>query len=61
MGKKHEKPLHLDMPFEEALGRFARTDPGEAAEPEKQKEKRASKRIIAAQDDPERAAKRNTR
>jgi hypothetical protein len=27
--KKREKPLHLDMSFDEALKRFAQTDPRE--------------------------------
>ena len=31
-GKKLEPPLKLDMSFEEALGRFARTDPKEIEE-----------------------------
>lgn len=39
MGKKHQKAFHLDMPFEEALGRFARTTPEEVAEPVKVKKK----------------------
>ncbi len=38
MGKKHDKPLHLDMPFDEALGRFTQTDPTEV-EREKRKQK----------------------
>jgi hypothetical protein len=28
-GRKYEKPLYLEMPFEEALGRYAQTDPVE--------------------------------
>ena len=31
-GKKMEPPLKLNMSFEEALGRFARTDPKEVEE-----------------------------
>ena len=30
---KNEKPLHIDMPFEEALDRFARTNPAEVGAP----------------------------
>ena len=30
--RKQEAPLFLDMDFEEALGRFARTDPKEVSE-----------------------------
>lgn len=42
---KHEKPLHLDMPFDEALRRYAQADPREVAEREKttaKKRKRVS-------------------
>ncbi len=31
-GRKHDKPLKLDLPFDEALRRFLRTDPDEVAE-----------------------------
>jgi hypothetical protein len=32
MSGEREKPLHLDMSFEEALDRFARVVPGEIAD-----------------------------
>jgi hypothetical protein len=41
MTKKHDKPLHLDMSFDEALRRVAQTDPREL---EKPKAKTAAKR-----------------
>lgn len=41
-GKKHEKPLHLDMPFEEALERLAQTEPREMPDPKKRKKKPTS-------------------
>jgi hypothetical protein len=31
MTKKRDKPLHIDMSFDEALKRFAQTDPREIA------------------------------
>ena len=31
MGREYDDKLFLDIPFEEALGRFARTDPKEVA------------------------------
>ena len=31
-GKKYEKKLYIDMPFDEALGRFVGTDPKEVRE-----------------------------
>lgn len=30
MGKKRDKPMHLNMSFEEALGRFAKVNPQDA-------------------------------
>jgi hypothetical protein len=45
MKTKREKPLHLEMSFDEALKRFVQTDPRELAKPKKAtKKKRASKR-----------------
>ena len=38
--KKLERPLYLDMPFGEALERFARTDPAEVKPAPGQKRKR---------------------
>jgi hypothetical protein len=38
--EKHDKPLFLDMPFKEALARYAQADPGEMEEPKKKKKKR---------------------
>ena len=39
--KKYEKPLHLDMPFDEALQRYAHTDPRELKkQPAKKRKKR---------------------
>jgi hypothetical protein len=37
---KREKPFHLDMPFDEALRRYAQADPREVAEREKKAKKR---------------------
>jgi hypothetical protein len=44
MTKKRQKPPHLDMSFDEALKRFAKTDPREipAPKPKKAKRKRSS-------------------
>jgi hypothetical protein len=39
MTKKREKPLHLDLSFDEALRRYVRTDPPEIAKRPKQKTK----------------------
>lgn len=36
---KREKPFHLDMPFDEALRRYAQADPREVAEREKKAKK----------------------
>lgn len=45
---KREKPFHLDMPFDEALQRYAQTDPREVAEKEKKaKKRRRSARTVA--------------
>jgi ribosomal 50S subunit-associated protein YjgA (DUF615 family) len=30
--RKYEKKLHIDMPFDEALQRYAKTDPAEVQE-----------------------------
>lgn len=32
---KHEKPLHIDMSFDETLRRYVSTDPRELTEPKK--------------------------
>jgi hypothetical protein len=40
MTKKHDKPLHLDMSFDEALRRVAQTDPHELRTKESEKETR---------------------
>jgi hypothetical protein len=40
MTKKREKPLHLDMSFDEALKRFVQTDPREFPAPKPKKAKR---------------------
>ena len=52
---KREKPFHLDMPFDEALRRYAQADPREVAEREKKakaarlKRKRPAKHVPADQ------------
>lgn len=46
---KHEKPFHLDMSFDEALRRFAQTDPQEVEEPDKSKKTERKKRIPRGQ------------
>jgi hypothetical protein len=48
---KREKPFHLDMPFDEALKRYAQADPREAEEQEKKvtkRRKRANQRKIGS-------------
>ncbi|HEY1796661.1 MAG TPA: hypothetical protein VGG57_11135 [Stellaceae bacterium] len=42
---KHEKPFHLDLSFDEALRRFAQTDPQELDEPGKIKKVNREKRV----------------
>jgi hypothetical protein len=37
MTKKREKPLHLDMSFDEALRRVAQTDPRQLPKPQKKR------------------------
>jgi hypothetical protein len=51
---KHEKPLHWDMSFDEALRRVAQTDPRELPKPKraKQKQKRALTRHKAVATQP---------
>jgi hypothetical protein len=44
MTKKRDKPLHLDMSFDEALKRAAQTDPRELPKPKKAKKKRLASR-----------------
>jgi hypothetical protein len=50
--RKYEKPLHLDMPFDEALRRFAQTDPREIPENKKLRKagrkKRPARKFTAA-------------
>jgi hypothetical protein len=41
MTKKREKPLHLDMSFDEALKRVAQTDPRELPKAPAKKRKKA--------------------
>jgi len=41
-GRKYEKKLHIDMPFDEALTRFGTTDPKEIKELIKKKGKRTA-------------------
>jgi len=36
---KYEEPFHLDLPFGEALERYAQTEPRELPEPKKKKKK----------------------
>lgn len=45
--RKTEPPLHLDMPFAEALERFVRTDPAEVEPPRGKKAKvaKSTKRL----------------
>jgi len=40
-GKKLERPLYLDMPFGEALARYAQTNPEEVKPPPTRKRKGA--------------------
>ena len=48
--RKLEPPLHLDMPFEEALQRFAQTKPEEVepAPGKKPKVAKAAKRLVSS-------------
>jgi hypothetical protein len=46
-GKKYEKKLYIDMPFDEALERFAGTDPKEVRELIGRKKTAASKPTAA--------------
>ena len=47
---KHEKPLHLDMSFDEALKRVAQTDPRQLPKPtpKAKKGKKIAKRKIGS-------------
>jgi hypothetical protein len=46
---KREKPFHLDIPFDEALRRYAQADPREVAEREKKaKKQRRQKRAASS-------------
>jgi hypothetical protein len=42
--KKHEKPLHLDMSFDEALRRVAQADPRELKRPKKPKRPKSKRK-----------------
>jgi hypothetical protein len=42
MTKKRDKPLHLDMSFDEALKRFAQTNSKELRQKKRAKKKRAA-------------------
>jgi hypothetical protein len=44
MTKTREKPLHLDMSFDEALKRFAQTDPRQIPAESNKKKKRKTPR-----------------
>jgi hypothetical protein len=48
MTKKREKPLHLDMTFDEALKRVAQTDPRQLP-PAKPKKAKRKKRVQSTQ------------
>ncbi len=47
-GKKQEPPLFLDMSFDEALTRFARTKPEEVKPPNGRKNKTAKRNAVLA-------------
>jgi hypothetical protein len=46
---KHEKPFHLDIPFDEALRRYAQSDPNELRDQKHKTKKREMKRAAADQ------------
>jgi hypothetical protein len=46
--RKTELPLHLDMPFDEALRRYVQTDPSEV-EPPPGKKRKMAKQVHAEQ------------
>jgi hypothetical protein len=50
--EKYEKAFALDMPFGEALERFAQTDPRELPEPKKEKKKRLVQSLIESSANP---------
>jgi hypothetical protein len=53
MTKKRDKPLHLDMSFDEALRRAAQTDPRELpAKPQKKRKKATKRKAQAASPNP---------
>jgi hypothetical protein len=54
MTKKREKQFHLDMSFDEALKRFAQTNPPEvpAPKPKKGKNKESRRRPLARRKSP---------
>ncbi len=45
--RKTEPPLHLDMPFDEALRRYAQTKPEEVELPAGKVKKRAKSKMLA--------------
>jgi len=55
-GRKYEKKLYIDLPFDEALERFAQTDPKEVRELVGRKKTAASK--LAAADKPKSSTSR---
>lgn len=57
-GKKYEKKLYIDMPFDEALERFAGTDPKEVRELVGRKKTAASKPAAATKSKPSTGRKR---
>jgi hypothetical protein len=62
MTKKHDKPLHLDMSFDEALKRAVQTDPRELPKPEvkaSSKRKKATKKRSVARPAPQGVEKRS--
>ena len=47
-GRKYEKKLHIDMPFDEGAERFAKTDPKEVKALASKKKKTAAEKQAAA-------------
>lgn len=45
--RKTEPPFHLDMPFEEALTRYAHTDPAQVKPPKGKPKKRPKLKMLA--------------
>lgn len=44
--RKTEPPLHIDLPFDEALARFAQTNPAEVEPPKGKPKKRPKLKMI---------------